>query len=128
VAVGNAPLVVLGNKSIEALERLMIILPFFAIALWATLAPRIEVYTILTCKALKPEYPHLMDPQYLVIGHHSGVPSGYGSFPLIDSLYLGNESSSKRCADDPVVQAEAAKLAAGMRYRLYTDHLGFDSD
>ena len=69
--------------------RMLGVLPFAAIATFATLAPRVEIYTKLACDAIRPEYQTL------------GVDDvGLRRFP----------SPSKLCGEDPEVQAAVAQL------------------
>lgn len=119
--------------------RLLGILPFTAIAMAATLAPRIEIYTILACSVHKPD---IFKETYTGIDlPYSGFPfggapsislpsAGARVSPLQDAeigtrftpdmvLRFGNHTQPKPtnpnlCASDPTVQAAVAKLTAGM--------------
>jgi hypothetical protein len=74
------------------------------------MAPRIEVYTVLVCKVLRPEYPHT---PYASGGHRSGLHYLFRRTLVVDTP--GKEPSYESCATDPVVQANVSKLIAGMR-------------
>lgn len=125
----------------------MIALPFAAIATSATIAPRIEVYTMLACNVYRPEYVSAdsvakqLAPPYL--GHYSffftpGISTGTFSeqpFFLTNPGLWGNQTCtsvtaaldapyetggvSQRCASDPEVQAAVAELTAGELYEFF---------
>jgi len=105
----------------------------------ATLAPRIEIYTILACSVHKPEYtmnpdvskrlglPYIKNDSDLLV---SKPLPGFGTSPLIPTIASENEITSvglldgsndtegvnkdlDRCTEDPEVQAAVAKLTAG---------------
>jgi hypothetical protein len=109
-------------------------LPFTAAAMAATLAPRIEIYTILACSVHKPEYTmhlsKLPDSNLLVsksspgFGTSPSMPANFATEQDIARTYFtglpdasndteGDNKSSNRCASDPEVQAAVAKLTAG---------------
>lgn len=67
---------------------LLALLPFATIASSATFAPRIEIYTKLVCAVHKPD----------IFEQHS---------------LFSNITAPNRCAADPTVQAEVAKLTSG---------------
>lgn len=69
--------------------RMLGILPFASTATFATIAPRIEVYTKLACDALKPEYQSLAADEFVI----RRVPP-----------------PSPLCGEDPEVQAAVAEL------------------
>ncbi|KAI6041355.1 major facilitator superfamily domain-containing protein [Pisolithus marmoratus] len=71
-----------------------------AIGSAATLAPRVEVYTILVCHTLRPEY-FLGSPINMV------VPHVVGAAPT-----QKDKQSRQKCTSDPEVQATVAKLSA----------------
>ncbi|KAF5358151.1 hypothetical protein D9756_001317 [Leucocoprinus leucothites] len=71
-------------------------LPFTAIAMASTLAPRIEVYTILACRLLRPDIYH------------------DESLSVLDLTSTLAPTRGQLCAADPVVQAAVAKFAAAM--------------
>ncbi|KAF9444748.1 MFS general substrate transporter [Macrolepiota fuliginosa MF-IS2] len=77
---------------------LLVALPFTAIAMSATIAPRIEVYTTLACRVIRPDiYSDVSQPNTAVLSTVA-------------------ETRPQRCAADPVVQAAVAKLSAGMLF------------
>jgi hypothetical protein len=100
-------------------------LPFSAIAMAATIAPRIEIYTMLACGVHKPEHTSNSDPS----GIPTRSPFSYGKYsqefgvppPLLASVGFGSSVNGvetqipqwKACASDPVVQADVAKLTTG---------------
>jgi hypothetical protein len=76
----------------------------------STLAPRIEVYTILACRLLRPDI--------------------YYEESLSDMAmpYTLAQSRSQLCAADPVVQAAVAKFTAGVYvFEIQTYHHSFPS-
>ncbi|KAI6164539.1 major facilitator superfamily domain-containing protein [Pisolithus thermaeus] len=94
----------------------------------ATFAPRVEVYTLLVCHTLKPEYfPD--SPIYPVLPHIVGAvstqnasathanESSYLSSPIVTYPstipgYEEDEQTRQKCTSDPAVQAVVAKLSA----------------
>lgn len=70
---------------------LLVLLPFAATAASSTFAPRIEVYTQLVCAVHKPD--------------------------IFEQRLFSTTTAPNRCASDPTVQAEVAKLTSG-KYRF----------
>ena len=111
--------------------RVVFGLPFGSIGFSALLAPKVALYTRLACRAhIRPEYV----PNDLALSFSSASnfsvdsPIPYVSddsqvtlepvyVPYFASLnYIQDDSDSeRRCASDPVVQATAARLSAGLR-------------
>ncbi|KAG5734504.1 hypothetical protein E4T56_gene5957 [Termitomyces sp. T112] len=91
---------------------LLIVVPLTAIAMSATLAPKIEIYTLIVCSVLKPEILHSSIPGNNTIG--VGITHG-----LTYNTLFHNSTGGGLCAADPIVQAEVAKLAA-----VYTTSMG----
>lgn len=105
---------------------LLAIMPFTSIAMSATMAPRIEIYTILACSVHKPDifkqsFPGL---ELGLVEERRQLPTD-PSTQLIDRIYLpyltnklGQATNTSvptkpnLCASDPVVQAAVAKLTA----------------
>ncbi|PFH51761.1 hypothetical protein AMATHDRAFT_40016 [Amanita thiersii Skay4041] len=100
------------------------IMPFSAIAMSATIAPRIEIYTRLACKVHKPDIYNEHSLQ-LVLKLFPFLGSDMLTKPDISMPYLhevnlitpalniiaeGSPHGTKQCATDPVVQAAVAKL------------------
>ncbi|KAF5369159.1 hypothetical protein D9615_009966 [Tricholomella constricta] len=106
---------------------LLVIVPFTAIAMSATIAPRIEIYTLLACSVHKPDILRQTLP---TLGGSFDIP---GISPIMPPMLPENGKYSqdfsvprlgvqndtevpKRpggiCASDPVVQAAVAKLTA----------------
>ncbi|KDQ33438.1 hypothetical protein PLEOSDRAFT_1091491 [Pleurotus ostreatus PC15] len=89
---------------------LIVLLPFGALASTATLAPRIEILTILACSVIKPE---IFD-----VGKNSSSLSPFINLvPLVNSTGLNSLASPgsgipQTCAQDPDVQAAVAQLSA----------------
>ncbi|KAF9500505.1 MFS general substrate transporter [Pleurotus eryngii] len=86
---------------------LIVLLPFGALASTATLAPRIEILTILACSVIKPE---IFD-----VGKNSSSLSPFVSLvQLVNSTGLASPGSGipQTCAQDPDVQAAVAQLSA----------------
>ncbi|KAH9484437.1 putative membrane protein C14C4.07 [Psilocybe cubensis] len=117
---------------------LLMLMPFTAIATSATIAPRIEMYTILACKTHRPDIFREVYPDYDMQGlasalsrssdqvgptyasNSSSVLSALSevSFLSTDTWTDGIENMSRRpikknkCAADPTVAAAVAKLTA----------------
>ncbi|OJA18418.1 hypothetical protein AZE42_06990 [Rhizopogon vesiculosus] len=106
--------------------------PLSSIGAAAVVAPRVEMYTILACRARAPEYEqnniHLVQPLSMLsmnttgtkdwftldvpnIAHESAQPvSVY--IPASPSPSKQNSPDRNKCASDPVVQATVAQLSA----------------
>ena len=118
--------------------RALGIMPFTTIAMSATLAPRVEIYTMLVCSVHKPDvirdafpplsYRHSVptsvqqsrSPQPIAswpdtpLAHATesvGLP--FNEDKLSEWVGEDTEKSGNTCASDPVVQAEVAKLSLG---------------
>jgi hypothetical protein len=116
------------------------VIPFTSIATSATLAPRIEIYTMLACSVHKPDlfrqnFPGIKLYPHSTIHETSGldfrVPSSDiptlsnihvahvfpGIYPFLDSSPKDDPipppKKGNLCTSDPVVQAAVAKLSAG---------------
>ncbi|KAH6895043.1 major facilitator superfamily domain-containing protein [Coprinopsis sp. MPI-PUGE-AT-0042] len=85
---------------------MLCLIPFSAMAQGATLAPKVELYTMLACRAVKPDIfdEGIFDPT---------IPTALSllssSTPSILKLETLSPSS---CASDPTVQAAVAQLSA----------------
>jgi hypothetical protein len=115
-------------------------MPFSSIAMSATIAPRIEIYTMLACSVHKPDifrqnFPGIELGLHTTIHEISGldfrVPSSDiptssdihmahvfpGIYPFLDSPPKNGSTPPPKkgnlCASDPVVLAAVAKLTAG---------------
>jgi hypothetical protein len=102
-------------------------MPLTSIATSATLAPRVEVYTILACAVHKPDRDILgQNFPEIALGHrvpfrgfharsHGLIEIFLESYPLLNDRSFGeaNPPNQNLCATDPVVQAATAKLIAG---------------
>jgi hypothetical protein len=88
----------------------------------ATVAPRIEIYTLLACFVHRPDIFKI--PQ--TVGAHAGFPTGAPVFTDVTSRVFASSASvlglqngtdataqPSLCASDPVVQAAVAKLTVG---------------
>ena len=97
-------------------------MPFSAMAMSACVAPRVEIYTELACRAHRPDYEtgrkfseppmvfQVVEPQAI-----SNYTEDDISF-IVPSLNYGDNSAPEElnpCAKDPEVNAAAAKLIAG---------------
>lgn len=115
----------------------------------ATLAPRIEIYTLIVCSVLKREMSPSTSPGAAILSYsHShlwnlsfftpivSTPgndlSGPISHGLVYTTSFYNNIEEGSCAADPVVQAEVAKLAAGrfdfmfcFKYRTFVQTVYF---
>ncbi len=96
-------------------------MPLTSIATSATLAPRVEVYTILACAVHKPDILRQSFPE-IALGHRVAFRdfrpieiSFPESHPLLNyrSFSEADPPNQNLCATDPVVQAATAKLIAG---------------
>ncbi|KAG7092716.1 hypothetical protein E1B28_009046 [Marasmius oreades] len=79
---------------------LIALLPFTAMAMGATIAPRVEIYTMLACRVYRSD-----------IFPEAGPNSFLSSFNF---ARLNLADDSRACFSDPVVSAAVAKLAAIM--------------
>jgi len=93
-------------------------MPLTSIATSATLAPRVEVYTILACAVHKPDilgqnFPEIAPGRR--IDFRDFHARTHKLHPLLDyrSLSEADSPNQNLCATDPVVQAATAKLIAG---------------
>ncbi|KAJ7864988.1 major facilitator superfamily domain-containing protein [Mycena olivaceomarginata] len=99
---------------------LIIAVPFTGIAMSATLAPKVEVYTLIACTVHKPE---LLRVDHLPSGYtpdsvaprHAPQPKFPRSFELttnqsVNAMGGMSPSDASPCASDQVVQAAVAKL------------------
>ena len=107
--------------------RLLAIMPFTSIAMSATMAPRIEIYTVLACSVHKPDiFKQSFPGLELGLVEEPKQLSTHSSVQLIDRVYLPHltdklgraangsvPTNPNLCASDPVVQAAVAKLTAG---------------
>ena len=107
--------------------RLLVIMPFTSIAMSATMAPRIEIYTVLACSVHKPDiFKQSFPGLELGLVEEPRQLSTHSSIQLIDRVYLPHltnklgraangsvPTNPNLCASDPVVQAAVAKLTAG---------------
>ncbi|EKM82440.1 hypothetical protein AGABI1DRAFT_68063 [Agaricus bisporus var. burnettii JB137-S8] len=78
---------------------LLCVLPFTAVAMTALLAPRVEIYTILVCRQIKPDIYY--------------EKSSLAGTALLSSS-ASTPTRSQLCAADPVVQAGVSKFATMM--------------
>jgi len=98
---------------------ILAVLPFTAMAMSACIAPRVEIYTELACRAHKPEYKTgrrisvtgIAYPQLIANFTESNTDPFLPILNFDDNAALDMD---KRCAKDPEVQAAAAKLIAAM--------------
>ncbi|KAJ7219467.1 major facilitator superfamily domain-containing protein [Mycena pura] len=85
---------------------LLVCTPLSTIAMSATQAPKVEVYTLLVCSVHKPEIFKHSVPNSLASPY-----IGRTTFPASFEIAAGSPVSA--CASDPVVQAAVAKLNTG---------------
>ncbi len=102
-------------------RRLLAAMPFSAMAMSACVAPRVEIYTELACRAHRPEYktgrglsqiPFVVDREVVA----SFTKDDIGA--IVPELNFGDNTAFELevpnpCAKDPEVNAAAAKLIAG---------------
>lgn len=103
-------------------------IPFTSIAMAATIAPKIEIYTLLACSVHKPEILQQtlngsveLPIDTLLI--YPIIPRGYSNYDFDTSQLFTlplpafqNDTHTPKpiiCASDPVVQAAVAKLSTG---------------
>ncbi len=116
----------------RAAHRLIASMPFTAIAMASTIAPRIEIYTMLVCSVYKPDifrqsYPgvdasrlDLSAPNLAAVASSPTLIPIYLPELITDPPQSGNKTTlPNQCASDPVVQAEVARLTAGTPYYCY---------
>ncbi|KAI3600040.1 hypothetical protein WG66_011111 [Moniliophthora roreri] len=95
---------------------IIVMLPLATMAMAATIAPRVEIYTMLACRVHKPDVYYESDyyiswlqdyrrPDNFTMSHNQ--VHSYGSVHV-------QTARANPCAADPVVQAAVAKLAAIM--------------
>lgn len=123
-------------------------MPFTAIATAATMAPRIEIYTMLACSVHKPDVFKRNFPDFewdlhgLSLGAANPnisssifpvMPIAYASsvsVPIVAPIFATSQDNGtvtpprrNLCASDPVVQAAVAKLTAGELGYFYSCYL-----
>ena len=97
-------------------------------AMAATMAPRIEIYTILACRAYRPEdnrisnelnLPHLEGNELTTLGPTLGMLAARQSINISSQgkTHQFTTEDDQNCASDPDVQAVVAKLTTG-NYKL----------
>ncbi|KAH6918262.1 major facilitator superfamily domain-containing protein [Coprinopsis sp. MPI-PUGE-AT-0042] len=85
---------------------MLCLIPFSAMAQGATLAPKVELYTMLACRAVKPDIfdEGIFDPT---------IPTALSLLSsLTPSISKMETLSPSSCASDPTVQAAVAQLSA----------------
>ena len=103
-------------------HRLICVLGFTSAAVGATLAPRVEIYTMLACQVHKPDifrenyplpqipiHPPIFLPQTSAIDSRSSPSHVFWENPATPS---SDPAKRNLCAKDPVVQAAVARLSA----------------
>ena len=105
-----------------ACSRLLCIMPFATIAMSATLAPRVEIFTTLACRVHRPDIydqgfmgnagESLRATSKFILSHVSSNLLQVHSVSTRGLEYNELIGSGKRCASDPVVQAAVAQLLA----------------
>ncbi|KAG6829195.1 hypothetical protein H0H92_005396 [Tricholoma furcatifolium] len=117
---------------------LIIVVPFTSIAMSATLAPRIEIFTLIVCSVLKPDIFHSSSPPFgafdlLNMSLASGSTNGSSGLEAARGLslhaFIDDATGGRSCAANPVVQAAVAKLSAGgsvcpSNTTIYTTSMG----
>ncbi|KAF8891345.1 major facilitator superfamily domain-containing protein [Infundibulicybe gibba] len=103
---------------------LVCLTPLTAIAMAATLAPRVEIYTMLACREHRPEIfeeqMSYLDLSFLI--PRFGVPGiplassspGWTSALHTGGIVIDGIRQPNPCASDPVVQAAVAKLTVAI--------------
>lgn len=113
--------------------RQLAVLPLSAVAMSMTIAPRIEIYTLLACSVHKPD----IFERTLRLGGYRGFPTETSPLLVLPPVIIPNSldpsnlgfspsvpvsgvhgfsyatSQANPCASDPVVQAAVATLTAG---------------
>ncbi|KAJ4487747.1 major facilitator superfamily domain-containing protein [Lentinula aciculospora] len=101
---------------------LLALLPITSIAMSATLAPKVEIYTDLACAQHKPEIadnrtrfiPSSPLSASIVTASNYSTASHNGGGELPGVIEIPTKNLSNPCKTDPVVQAAVAELAAVM--------------
>jgi hypothetical protein len=98
--------------------RLLAAIPFTTTASSAKIAPRIEIYTALVCAVHRPDAAGQEFPTNLLqnFSYLSRLSAPLDSFTGLNT---------SECASDPVVQAEVAKLIAGLPLFLPSSRLSY---
>lgn len=120
-----------GSIAYACSSRILCAVPFSAVAKSATVAPKVEVYTMLACRVHKPDIFHSMaghdavlmpnllrsEHAYSAIPWASNMVSQSNSSSQASTLFVQVEKRDRKpanpCAADPVVQAAVARLSAG---------------
>ncbi|KAJ7120490.1 major facilitator superfamily domain-containing protein [Mycena crocata] len=104
---------------------LMVATPFSTIAMSATLAPKVEIYTLLACSVHKPEIfrdsrfwpadiPASLRPHQESSVHITFPPSFEIALNNNHTMSTAEKPVPSPCASDPVVQAAVAKLTTAI--------------
>lgn len=95
--------------------RLLAMLPLTSIAMSATLAPKVAIYTSLACAQHKPEIASNSTRSIPFFVSHT---DNFSYTVFKDTELPGTiKIPSDLCKSDPVVQAAVAKLAGGMYHK-----------
>lgn len=94
-------------------------LPLTSIAMGATLAPKVAIYTSLACAQHKPEIAGNSTRSIpLFVSHADNFSYDVSKDAEVSgAITISTKSPSDPCKSDPVVQAAVAKLAGGMYYK-----------
>ncbi|KZT09660.1 MFS general substrate transporter [Laetiporus sulphureus 93-53] len=87
------------------------LVPFSAIAISATMAPRIQIYTQLVCDAYKPEFKAGRGADKSPMSLLSAVARSSYMLSTVTAL---DDRTYELCAADPVVQQAVSKLSLAM--------------
>ncbi|KAJ7709720.1 major facilitator superfamily domain-containing protein [Mycena rosella] len=106
---------------------LLVCTPLSTIAMSATMAPKIEIYTLLACSVHKPEIFEDMRAHLPSYVRPNEASTARTIFPPSFDIAINNNSSTiismdephaNPCASDPVVMAAVAKLTTGKSYPI----------
>jgi len=109
------------NDWLIVLVRLICVLGFTSAAVGATLAPRVEIYTMLACQVHKPDifrenYPSPQSPIHppIFLPQTTATERSEPVHVFWEAPATPSSDPVKRnlCAKDPVVQAAVARLTA----------------
>ncbi|KAF7294735.1 MFS domain-containing protein [Mycena indigotica] len=90
---------------------LLVATPFSTIAMSATLAPKVEVYTLLACSVHKPE---IFEAVASYVPPAVPPPTIANEIPVSFEIATAHEYPVKECTADPVVSAAVAKLSTAI--------------
>ncbi|KAJ7063503.1 major facilitator superfamily domain-containing protein [Mycena amicta] len=101
-------------KPLNLVCRLLVATPFSTIAMSATLAPKVEVYTLLACSVHKPEIFKDMIATHQTFSHPLSPFVETKNLSGVSTLRIRQEYPVSECTEDPVVSAATARLSTAI--------------